>query len=368
MGSRLWADWPFHSDILSSQNCMNKVHFSLVDFVERLVRVHECVIVPGLGGFIIRDHQASFNRFNGQLRPRNKSIFFNDILRQDDGLLLNAICSDAGISRPEAQDFVQKEVAHLLQRCAGHEQQAFGSLGSFYLNQHDKLFFLPSATLNLADVSFGLKPVTLETAVETLTREIRKPLIVQDIPEKEVKTAAPIPISPNREQADEQRLISWKVAAAIAILSLTTAAGIRLSSYFREEPDLILASSLNTETLTMSPKIVPEKPEQPKLSSGTTATSKVPAKSTKQVPVQASRQNENYKIVSGCFITEKAAIEELKKLAAKGIAAYTGRPLRSSLYRVMVGEAATAQQAAVLATKFTGKYKIRVHVELLHLP
>lgn len=343
---------------------MSAESFTLVSFVEKLVRIHECVVVPGLGGFITRDHSAALNRFNGQLKPRSRTIFFNDILRQDDGILMNHIMAETGMDNAHASRFLQQEVQQLLQRCAGHEQQSFGALGSFYLNQHDKLFFLPSVTLNLSDVAYGLKPVQLETVVETLTQEIRKPLTSKAVSEPEAVIAEPISIATETSIA-ANRPRMWKVAAAVAILSLSTAAGIRISHYLRQDDaSLLTASTLGSETMqevkSQESGKVPVKEGQ-----SIRASKALPATARKTA---SAKNSGDYKVIAACFITEKAAIEELKRLADKGIIAYTGRPSQSALYRIMVGEAATPQEAATLATTFTRNTKIRVRVEHLRLP
>ncbi|MEN9510639.1 MAG: hypothetical protein RLZZ370_458 [Bacteroidota bacterium] len=342
---------------------MNAHEKSLIYFVEKLVRHHECVVVPGLGGFITRDHSASLNRFNGQLKPNSRTIFFNDILRQDDGILLNAMSSELGISYVEAQELVHGEVQDLLRRCASHEQQVFGILGSFYLNQHDKLFFLPSVTLNLSDISYGLKPVQLEAVVETLTREIRKPIPTQVISTPTTATtAAPISIAPEPEHTSKRTQL-WKVAAAVAMLSLSTAAGIRITHFLKKDQQPALSTaSIGPETPLNTPEPATTQKEEIKLEPQRTAASVKPE--LKQL-VEAKG---HYKVIAACFITEKAAIEELKRLATLGISANVGRPNSSALYRVIVGEAPTPQGAANYATKFTRAHKIRTRVELLRLP
>jgi hypothetical protein len=341
---------------------MNAHEKSLIYYVEKLVRHHECVVVPGLGGFITRDHSASLNRFNGQLKPNSRTIFFNDILRQDDGILLNAISSELGISYVQAQELVHGEVQDLLRRCASHEQQGFGILGSFYLNQHDKLFFLPSVTLNLSDISYGLKPVQLEAVVETLTREIRKPIPTQIISTPTSTTAAPISIAPEPEYTGKRTHL-WKVAAAVAILSLSTAAGIRITHFLKkdQQPALSTASIGPDAPINTPEPANTQKVERPLVPQRTAAPLKTELK-------QASVKQGHYKVIAACFITEKAAIEELKRLATLGISANVGRPNSSALYRIIVGEAPTPQEAANLATKFTRAHKIRTRVELLRLP
>jgi hypothetical protein len=342
---------------------MSPESFTLVSFVEKLVRTHECVVVPGLGGFITRDHSAALNRFNGQLKPLSRTIFFNDILRQDDGILLNCIMSETGMSQADAEHFVQREVQNLLQRCAGHEQQSFGVLGSFYLNQHDKLFFLPSVTLNLADAAYGLKPVQLEAVIETLTREIRKPLASKIATEPATVSAEPISVRIEENTATVKPRL-WKVAAAVAIISLSTAAGIRISNYLRQNSEPVIVASMTAEP--SQEKATQQAPIAPAKTNGNLPSAvelSVAAKKT-----ATTGNSGDYKLIAACFITEKAAIEELKRLSDKGISAYTGRPTQSSLYRIMVGEAATAQEAATMATSFTKNTKIRVRVERLRLP
>ena len=59
----------------------------LVKHIETLLLENDCVIVPGLGGFIAHYHTATFNKEKNEFNPPYRSIGFNPRLTINDGLL-----------------------------------------------------------------------------------------------------------------------------------------------------------------------------------------------------------------------------------------------------------------------------------------
>jgi hypothetical protein len=49
---------------------------------------HDCVIIPGFGGFVAQYSSASFEEISQSFVPPSKSILFNKNLINNDGLLL----------------------------------------------------------------------------------------------------------------------------------------------------------------------------------------------------------------------------------------------------------------------------------------
>ena len=70
---------------------MSKSQNSIVEIIEHLLLNHECVVLPGLGGFIVRDSPCNFTADKSMIKPAFRNLFFNPHLTQNDGLLCHAL-------------------------------------------------------------------------------------------------------------------------------------------------------------------------------------------------------------------------------------------------------------------------------------
>jgi len=70
--------------------------------IARLLEEHDCVILPGFGGFIGNYAPARIDPVSHSFIPPAKKILFNINLRQNDGLLYNRIVTDEGVSYADA--------------------------------------------------------------------------------------------------------------------------------------------------------------------------------------------------------------------------------------------------------------------------
>jgi hypothetical protein len=61
------------------------------ELVLELLGLHHCVTIPGLGSFIYREAPASANTFTFELKPAARTVFFNNAIIADDGVLVNLI-------------------------------------------------------------------------------------------------------------------------------------------------------------------------------------------------------------------------------------------------------------------------------------
>ena len=56
---------------------MSKSQTSIVEIIEHLLLNHECVVLPGLGGFIVRDSPCNFTADKSMIKPAFRNLFFN---------------------------------------------------------------------------------------------------------------------------------------------------------------------------------------------------------------------------------------------------------------------------------------------------
>jgi hypothetical protein len=303
----------------------------LADYLQELLCVHECICVPGLGGFLRREHTAAFNRFTGKLLPDHTTVFFNEALKNDDGLLGNLIANRLQISYNEAAQLIRGEVKQLLESFSDHKQHPFGNLGIFFCNQDDRLFFIPSTSLNLHVAAFGL----MEVQLRKVAAEKPQTASVPPIPIKKEEKPTPRPAVVVEAQVLEAeapatvtRFRVWKVAAALALMTLGGALVLKLSNQFSQSD-----KQQQAQVVSVSP--------EPKAELPAPAPAEKPASVAQEIPTATpaanlSRFDGAFQINGGLFLSEKTAGFAAKAFTEAGYTPKIHKPENSTLYRLIV--------------------------------
>jgi len=131
---------------------------------------HECVIVPGLGGFIKAYTPAQIIHTTHEFSPPSGTIAFNAGLSGNDGLLANYIASAENTSYREALYEIKQWVETCQDTVKKEEKVTLEGIGELFMNISGKLEFKPSTKINFNTDSFGLpvffaKPSGVETFV-----------------------------------------------------------------------------------------------------------------------------------------------------------------------------------------------------------
>jgi hypothetical protein len=77
----------------------------LVDLVSDLLFKHNCVIIPGIGGFVANYSQAEFKNDNRTILPSRKRVAFNQSLIENDGLLVNKLSQQKSIMQMQKKKY-----------------------------------------------------------------------------------------------------------------------------------------------------------------------------------------------------------------------------------------------------------------------
>jgi nucleoid DNA-binding protein len=128
-------------------------------FISDLLYTNDCVIIPGLGGFVANSRGAFLNPAQHTFSPPLKRIAFNASLRINDGLLTHYISRTQDITYFDAINIVQRFVDDCFLKLNAGEKITIENVGvlSFDLEQH--LQFEPSTNLNYLLESFGLTTI-----------------------------------------------------------------------------------------------------------------------------------------------------------------------------------------------------------------
>ena len=82
----------------------------LGQYIIQLLLTHDCVIVPGFGGFVANYCDAVHDESTHTFSPPSKKILFNSSLSHNDGLLINHIAEQLNVSYSEAEQMVRQSV------------------------------------------------------------------------------------------------------------------------------------------------------------------------------------------------------------------------------------------------------------------
>src|SRR5659263_213351 len=67
---------------------LKKQHMDITFYLVELLRLHDCVIVPDLGGFVTNYRPAEMDLVNNSFNPPVKEIIFTGKLSKNDGLVV----------------------------------------------------------------------------------------------------------------------------------------------------------------------------------------------------------------------------------------------------------------------------------------
>jgi nucleoid DNA-binding protein len=117
-------------------------------FIRELLFSHDCVIIPGFGGFIGNYTPARIDKNSSTFYPPVKQISFNRNLNHNDGLLVGRISDSAKINYGDARNIVEEFTASLRKKLERGEKVTFDNIGSFSNNQEGNVQFEPDRNVN----------------------------------------------------------------------------------------------------------------------------------------------------------------------------------------------------------------------------
>ena len=128
-------------------------------YISELLFTNDCVIVPGLGGFVANTRSAFLNPAQHTFSPPTKKIAFNASLRVNDGLLAHYVSRSGKVSYQEAINAVQQYVDDIFRLLAIGEKIEIQNIGFISLDIEQHIQFEPDASTNFLMDSFGLTTV-----------------------------------------------------------------------------------------------------------------------------------------------------------------------------------------------------------------
>ena len=113
--------------------------------IEILLLSNDCVIVPGLGGFMTHHVGARYDDNDQMYLPPLRTLGFNPQLTMNDSLLVQSYIEAYDISYPEALRRIESEVEELKQHIETAGYYELNDIGGLSLNEEGKYLFTRQA-------------------------------------------------------------------------------------------------------------------------------------------------------------------------------------------------------------------------------
>lgn len=259
-------------------------------FIRELLFIHDCVIIPGFGGFIGNFSPAYADESSGTFYPPVKKISFNSNLNHNDGLLTGKISQATGVNYGDARHLVEEFAKELKARLAKGEKVEFDHIGTFVYNKESNIMFEPEPNINYHAGSFGLEAFQWHPAREY---DVRKRVARHIIKE-------PVRISTSRKNL-------WRAAVLIPVLALLIVIPLK-TDRFKTKVEATSLNPLVTAEFENNKKAIDEAAI---IVPDTTMTVKPEAEAP---PVDEAQ----YTIITGSFKSESNALSHVEILKADG--------------------------------------------------
>ncbi|MBP5360690.1 MAG: SPOR domain-containing protein [Bacteroidaceae bacterium] len=132
----------------------------IISHIENLLLSHDCVIVPGIGGFVTHFEEAFFSEDGSEIFPPYCSVSFNAHLSDKEdkyGMLTQSYMTAYDINYPKALALVNDDVAEMRDTLRKNMELQIGTIGTLQLTLNYSLLFTPSEECGLfAKELYGL--------------------------------------------------------------------------------------------------------------------------------------------------------------------------------------------------------------------
>ncbi len=139
---------------------------NIESYIVKLLHGHDCVIIPGFGGFVCHPVAAEIHPSRHLIYPPSRKIAFNADLKKNDGLLASFISDSENISFNEAMRNIEEYVKSLRTELENKRKFKVDAIGQFTLSAGNNLVFSPEQNANFLLSSFGLSPIQMVPVME----------------------------------------------------------------------------------------------------------------------------------------------------------------------------------------------------------
>lgn len=236
----------------------------LAKHIEVLLLENDCVIVPGLGGFIAHYRSCVYNEDTGEFCPPARTIGFNPQLVMNDGLLVQSYMQAYNTDFPDATRKIEKLVQKQKEDIYRYGHIYLNNVGTLYYNMNGVYEFEPEANGFFTPSLYGLQGFTFpKLSPENVSQE--KPLVEYAMP-RTVKTST-------RRSSFHYRRWSKNIVAIAAAILLFFLFSIPVENTYLDDAeyaslgstglfDAIKNHSMASSIITVSPSVQQQEKKQ----------------------------------------------------------------------------------------------------------
>ena len=326
----------------------------LAQHIEALLLENDCVIVPGLGGFVA--HYASATRVKEEniFLPPTRIIGFDPQLKMNDGLLVQSYMSVYGTNFSDATKMVERKVDELIAMLHEDGKVDLPNVGEVRYTIHNTFDFAPYDNKITTPYLYGLDAFEMQE------------LSALEKPSTENVAAYSVPAAIKKEK----RTFSIKFNRAYLTNAAAVVAAIVLSFFFStpiENTEVVeenyakllpdeLFEKIEKQSLAITPIVVKQNTPTRKSANKQKGTQKkvvapvavreVKVGKTPAVSTEAQAKTETSKAV----VTSETPKQNVQPVAAKQSVATPKSP-----YHIIIASVGTEQDAEAMAAQLVAK-------------
>jgi hypothetical protein len=300
---------------------------------------YDCVIIPGLGGFVCNGRSAWYDEENEEMVPPSRDVIFSPNLIHNDGLLAQEIMRASDLTYSESMKHVDAEASQMIAQLLQGKAVEIPRVGRLYAGEDGVNRFLPDPELVRVLRSFGHARIPLskleELEVENSTNKAARIIPINSTLRVKIARVAAVIAVPIvlggawmlSDESNSNTLLSvFPALNTPAIVSTFTPSN---GSDLFESEESEVVEEMNIVYSTEEPVLVIESVEI------------VPV----ELLVPEVKTEVNFLIVGGAFSVEENAINLVSTLKKEGFNATLHFQNHNKLHLVALGEFETEVEA-----------------------
>lgn len=213
--------------------------------IEYLLQRFPCVIVPGIGAFMVTTSEARIDFEKQCAHPPMRILSFNSCVNNDDSLLANSYARRMGVNFEQGQQEMLQDITLLREMLHSDKEVALGRLGILRLEEDGRIVFLARMTPEAYMAEMGMDSVTLlQKQPVTLPKQCAdesESVINADNPANEQQD---LQESQETSLSDNGKYVTWRISktllrltASVLILLIGLGTMFTLKKYSLNETD-----------------------------------------------------------------------------------------------------------------------------------
>ncbi len=211
--------------------------------IEVLLLENDCVIVPGLGGFIAHYQPSVKADDEDVFQPPCRTIGFNPLLRLNDGLLIQSYMSVYSTSYFEANKMIEHEVKELMSALFEDGRVELRGVGELQYDISGRYRFMPCSDKIVTPWLYGTDSFSIPDLATLQAEEERRNVAAQQVlPHEEPQTAVMQPQTDSDDDGGRAVYVRLRrigqYAAGIAAAVLLIIASFFFATPLEQTPEI----------------------------------------------------------------------------------------------------------------------------------